>query len=105
MKVIRTGTGQPEITCQNLGCYHAGSGRLNRRWDWFAVRAGCGMRNLAAVERNKIRRFFHRSKREKQDKRKTAHTCECYRFLKGAPLLNFLLLEVKPAANPAGVVV
>ena len=30
MKVIRTGTGQPEITCQNLGCYHAASGRLNR---------------------------------------------------------------------------
>ncbi len=27
---IRTGTGQPDTTCQNLGCYHAASAHLNR---------------------------------------------------------------------------
>ena len=31
MKRIRTGTGQPDNTCQNLGCYHAGSQGLNLR--------------------------------------------------------------------------
>ena len=31
MKRMRTGTGQAtDVTCQNLGCYHAASGRLNR---------------------------------------------------------------------------
>ena len=28
---IRTGRGQPNITCQNLGCYHAANQGLNCR--------------------------------------------------------------------------
>ena len=28
---MRTGSGRPNITCQNLGCYHAGTWRLNLR--------------------------------------------------------------------------
>jgi hypothetical protein len=27
---IRTATGHPSIPCQNYGCYHAGSGGLNK---------------------------------------------------------------------------
>src|SRR5437588_492765 len=30
-KWMRTGSGRPNITCQNLGCYHAGTWRLNLR--------------------------------------------------------------------------
>src|SRR5215469_16976030 len=36
---MRTGTGHPGTPCQNLGCYHAGSGRLNRSVLW-PVQAG-----------------------------------------------------------------
>ena len=46
-KSISAGTGQPDITCQNLGCYHAGSGvstrqkscegATNRVYDLFAM--------------------------------------------------------------------
>jgi hypothetical protein len=31
MTRMRTGRDQPEITCQNLGCYHATRNRLNQR--------------------------------------------------------------------------
>ncbi len=67
MKEIRTGTGQPEITCQNLGCYHAASNRLNRRSVQQAAapaRQRPARHNLQPDQRNKYGDFFRFSGEE-----------------------------------------